>query len=416
LLLLALTAGARAGEHFSSAAERLDSVFRLADERMSLMPAVAAYKWQAQAAIADPERERAVTTRAVAMARTMGLAPAGVRAVFDSQVRAARESQMRLHDAWRAHGFDFPAPIPDLARDLRPKLDRLSGDFLRALYLAAPELERTDFAAPARIDTLRAPGWTDGDKRELLAALARVRRIPFGTEAPARLARIKAAGTLRVGTTGDYAPFSIEQDGVLSGADIDLAASLAQRLGVAPVFVHTTWASMVDDLRSDQFDLAIGGVSITPARAAVAAFSVPYATGGKTILSRCEDAQKFETLAAVDQQGVRVIVNPGGTNEQYVRANVHRATVIVYPDNRATFEEILARRADVMITDDVEVELQTHRHPQLCRALAGTLTHADKAVLLPQGDAQLAGAVNAWLASAIQRAAPARLLEQELRR
>jgi cyclohexadienyl dehydratase len=226
--------------------------------------------------------------------------------------------------------------------------------------------------------------------------------MPFGADSPTRLARIKAAGTLRIGTTGDYAPFSAEQDGALSGTDIDRAESLAKRLGVTPVFMRTTWAAMLDDLRSDQFDVALGGVSVTPARAAVASFSAPYASGGKTILSRCEDAKKFGTLAAVDKRGVRVIVNPGGTNEQYVRANVHRAAVRVFPDNRTIFDEILARRADVMITDDAEVDLQTHRHPELCRAYAGTLTRADKAVLMAKDDPQLVNEVNTSLTSSPQ--------------
>jgi cyclohexadienyl dehydratase len=405
--LLALLQSAYADEHFSSASDRVDAVFHLADERMALMPGVAAYKWVNKAPITDPERERAVTTRAVDIARTMGLAPEGIQAVFDLQVRAARESQARLHQAWRARGFNFPSPIPSLDRDVRPKLDRFTVDFLRALYLAAPEFSRTDFAtdAMARIDILHAPGWTDDDKRAWVEALARVRK---DASSPTRVERIKAAGVLRVGTTGDYAPFSIEQGGVLTGADIDRAAAFAKRLGVTPVFVRTTWGSLLDDLRSDQFDLAVGGVSVTPARAAVAAFSVPYASGGKTILSRCADAKKFGTLAKVDQRGVRVIVNPGGTNEQYVRANVHRATVRVFPDNRAIFDEIRARRADVMITDDAEVELQTQRHPELCRAFAGTLTRADKAVLLPQGDTPLAAEVNAWLSEAIRDAEPAR--------
>jgi len=64
-------------------------------------------------------------------------------------------------------------------------------------------------------------------------------------------------------------------------------------------------------------------------------------------------------LTSVDRPKVRVIVNPGGTNEQYVRSNVHHAQIVVYPDNRAIFDEITAGHADVMITDDVEAELQT---------------------------------------------------------
>jgi cyclohexadienyl dehydratase len=407
IFLFALSVHVHAEEHFSSARDRVDEVLRLADERMSLMPAVAAYKWQKKAPVADPERERAVATRAVELGRTMGLEPDGVQAVFELQVRAARESQLRLHEAWRTHGFDFTAPIPSLERDLRPKLDRFTVDFLRALYLAAPEFERIDFAT--HIDILHAPGWTDGDKRELLGVLARIHKVP------PQLAQIEAAGVLRIGMTGDYAPFSIEQEGMLGGSDVELGELLAKRLGVATVFVRTTWGALVDDLRADRFDLAMGGVSVTPARAAVASFSVPYSSGGKTILSRCEDAQRFSRLAALDERGVRVIVNPGGTNEQYVRANLHRATITVFPDNKTIFDEIRARRADVMITDDVEVELQTHRHPELCRALSGTLTHADKAVLLPK-NSDLAAGVNAWLADAIKEGQPARLLQQQVRR
>jgi cyclohexadienyl dehydratase len=384
---------------------------------MALMPAVAAWKWQNKTLIADPERERAVTTRAVELAGTMGLAPEGVHAFFEVQVRAAREAQARFHSRWREEGFDFPAPIPSLEGDLRPKLDRITLDMLRALYLAAPELQRTDFATAYAGQTglLRAEGWSDGNKSELLAALGSIRRLPPVPILiqPATLQRIAAAGILRIGTTGDYAPFSIERDGVLAGADVELSEALAARLHVVPVFVRTSWSSLLDDLRADRFDLAIGGISVTPAREAVAAFSAPYSSGGKTIISRCPDTRRYRKLASVDRRGVRVIVNPGGTNEQYVRANIHRAKVIVFPDNRAIFDEIRAGRADVMITDDVEVELQTRRHRDLCRALPGTLTHADKAVLMPR-DAQLIAAVNAWLAESIEAGEPARLLERNL--
>jgi cyclohexadienyl dehydratase len=417
LFLFALPMCANGNQHFASASASVEQALSLADERMALMPAVAAWKWQNKALIADPERERAVISRAVELAGTMGLAPEGVQAFFEVQVRAARDAQARLHQRWREKGFDFPSPIPSLEGDLRPKLDRITLDLLRALYLAGSELKRADFVTTyaAQTDGLRAQGWSDSNKRELLAALGSIRKLPLVpiSVQPATPRRIAAAGVLRIGTTGDYAPFSIERDGVLTGADVELGEALAARLHVAPVFVRTSWSSLLEDLQADRFDVAIGGISVTPAREAAAAFSVPYSSGGKTIVSRCQDTRRYEKLASVDRRGVRVVVNPGGTNEQYVRANVHRAKVIVFPDNRAIFDEIRAGRADVMITDDVEVELQTRRHRDLCRALPGTLTHADKAVLMPR-DAALVAAVNAWLAESIKAGEPARLLERHL--
>jgi len=142
---------------------------------------------------------------------------------------------------------------------------------------------------------------------------------------------------------------------------------------------------------------------------------VPYSSGGKTIITRCADTRRYRKLASVDRPGVRVIVNPGGTNEQFVRANVHRASVIVFADNRAIFDELRAGRADVMITDDVEVELQRRRHPDLCRAMPGTLTHSDKALLMPR-DPALVSAINAWLTDSINAGEPARLLQEQLNR
>ena len=154
---------------------------------------------------------------------------------------------------------------------------------------------------------------------------------------------------------------------------------------------------MSDDLKDGAFDLAIGGVSVTPARAAVGSFSTPYATGGKTILARCADKQKYNKgLASVDQPKVRVMVNPGGTNEQYVRGNVHHAQILVFPDNRGIFAELIAHHADVMITDDAEADLQSKNHPELCRAFPGTLTHADKAIYMPH-DPDFVKVVNEWL-------------------
>lgn len=55
---------------------------------------------------------------------------------------------------------------------------------------------------------------------------------------------------------------------------------------------------------------------------------------------------------------------------------------MVHPDSRTVADEIMARRAVVVLTDGVEVELQTQQHPEVCGTTA-PLTRAEKTVLLP---------------------------------
>jgi cyclohexadienyl dehydratase len=150
------------------------------------------------------------------------------------------------------------------------------------------------------------------------------------------LNRIRAAGVLRVGTTGDYTPFSLKRgDGSYEGADIEMAHDLAERLGVRVEFVPSVWVDLLDDFLAGRFDIAMGGVTVNDARAAKAFFSVPTFVDGKRPLCRREDRDRFTSVDAIDRPGVRVIANPGSANEAFARANFTRAEVAIHHDNAA---------------------------------------------------------------------------------
>ena len=213
-----------------------------------------------------------------------------------------------------------------------------------------------------------------------------------------RLDDIAARGVLRVGSTGDYKPFSYRQaGGGFIGMDVELAGELARSLGVRLELVPTTWPTLMADLGAEKFDLALSGVSVTAERQRQALFSVPYLHDGKTPITRCENVARFQTLAQIDRPDVRLIVNPGGTNERFARAQAPRARLTVYPDNVTIFGQIVSGAADLMMTDAIETRLQQRLHPQLCAVHPeAPFDMADKAILLPR-DPTLKAVVDRWL-------------------
>jgi cyclohexadienyl dehydratase len=216
--------------------------------------------------------------------------------------------------------------------------------------------------------------------------------------APTDLQRITSAGVVRVCSTGDYRPFTYrDPQGRWSGLDVDLAGDLAKRLGVKLELVPTTWSTLMDDL-DGKCDLAMGGISITLDRAKRARFSAPYLRDGKAAAVRCADAARFGTLADIDRPGVRVVVNPGGTNAEFDHANLKQATIVEHPDNNTIFGQLLGGQADVMITDASEIRWQMAQHPELCGvALDHPFTFAQKAYLIGRDDAMTQQWVDQWL-------------------
>lgn len=212
------------------------------------------------------------------------------------------------------------------------------------------------------------------------------------------LPAIAQRGAVRVCSTGDYRPFTYrDPQGNWSGLDIEMARDMAARLGVRLDLVPTTWANLIDDL-NDKCDAAMGGISITLDRAKQALYSAPYLRDGKAAIVRCADASKFRTLSDIDRPGIRVVVNPGGTNADFDKKHLHNAQVVTYPDNNTIFEQLTNNAADVMITDVSEIRWQANQNPQLCgQSLDHPFTFEQKGYLVPRATTDVQQWINEWL-------------------
>ena len=259
-----------------------------------------------------------------------------------------------------------------------------------------------------------------GNSLPLLLALALALLTAGIAEAQTapRLDRIVQQGTLRVGTTGDFKPFSFLNPATndYEGHDIDAAKLLAESLGVKVQFVKTTWPTLLKGIQEDQYDIAMCGITRNLARQKVAALTHPYINVGKSPLIRAADRNRFKTLADIDQPGVKIGVNPGGTNQRFVDANIKKATVVVIERNLSIPEKIVAGEMDVMITDNIEAMIVSKAEPRLYAVdPENTYTKDDFGYLMPRDDQNWINYVNLWMDLAKLKGDLARLQQKWIR-
>ena len=213
------------------------------------------------------------------------------------------------------------------------------------------------------------------------------------------VAQIQERGYLLVGASGDYCPMSmLGEDGTYWGFDADLARDFADYLGVELRYVPTTWPTLLDDTVAGKFDLALCGVSITDARLEAALMSNPYLPNGKTVLCRAEDAGIYTSLDAINRPGVRVMENPGGTNERLAREWLPDADITIHEVNEEIPALIAAGEADVMITEMAEAGYYAGRDPRLAAPLIEEpFSHGQIAALMNAGSQDLLDCFNAFL-------------------
>lgn len=204
------------------------------------------------------------------------------------------------------------------------------------------------------------------------------------------------AKVLRVGVSGDYAPFALAaREGGYTGLDVDIATRLAHDLHLEVAFVPFTWPQLTEQLRQGAFDVAMSGVTMQFDRATVGRYTRPYATTGAVAVIRAEDAARFDSLEGLDQAGVRIAVNAGGYLEQAGRRLFRHASLRPVPDNRSLPERVLAGTEEAALSDSAEAQTWVGRELRMI----GPFTHDHKAFLLSPPSGDLAHRIDAWLAA-----------------
>ncbi|MGQ9549225.1 MAG: ABC transporter substrate-binding protein [Roseiflexus sp.] len=178
--------------------------------------------------------------------------------------------------------------------------------------------------------------------------------------------------TLRVAVDLGFYPFTWMEDGQAVGYDIDLARSIATRLGMQVEFVPAGLDSIYDDLAARRADVAISALPYAPELGWRARFSHFYFDAGQMLVIRSGTPIATEA----DLAGRVVGVALGSDADTWARRRLMEGASFVLRADYETPEEALAalRRSDVdaVAVDHVSALIAMAHAPELQIATALT--------------------------------------------
>jgi polar amino acid transport system substrate-binding protein len=234
-----------------------------------------------------------------------------------------------------------------------------------------------------------------------LAAFAAMMLVATGALA-GRLEEIKARGYVRIGVSlgGEPVGFRNGKNEPV-GYDVDVATQLAAKIGVPVRFSDVSSDARISMLMSKQLDLVVANVSITPQRARVVDFSIPYNQAGLRVIT--QKSAGIKTVA--DLNGKRVVVGRGTTADAFLRQSAPRA-IFIYTDNFAPEGVLLLqqKRADAGIEDSSLLDYLASNDAQLS-TLPELYSHSPIGIAMAKGDPALLKFVNAFVSDYIKSGA-----------
>ncbi len=217
-------------------------------------------------------------------------------------------------------------------------------------------------------------------------------------QAESVLDEILSEGKLKVGTTGDWNPMTVRDpaSNTYKGYDIDVMTALAADLGVELEFIPTDWKTLVNGVTAGKYHIT-GSASISPARMKAAGFSESYLSVEIYPFTMKDNAAKFDGWDSINQAGVTVATTLGTTFEKHAREWFPNAEIKVVEAPARGFNEVVAGRADVFITSNIEGATLKEKFDIMQVAGAGARAPAPIAMLLPQDDQVWINYVNNWV-------------------
>ena len=199
-------------------------------------------------------------------------------------------------------------------------------------------------------------------------------------------------GTLRMGTNATFPPYEfVGDDGNVQGIDVDIAAAIADKLGMKLEVTDMEFDSLIPALQSDTVDVALAGMTVTPDRQENVDFSDSYAKGVQVIIVK----DGSDIASPDDLEGKNIGVQTGTTGDIYCTDDYGEDHVIAYDDGIVAVQDLLNGKVDAVVIDNAPAKEYVAANPGL-KVLETSYAEEDYAIGMAK-NSPLEDAINSAL-------------------
>ena len=224
----------------------------------------------------------------------------------------------------------------------------------------------------------------------ILSGCAEMNRAPAPSSSPV-MDRILSRGELRVGMSGDMPPLNmLTKEDKIIGLDADLAALMADAMGVKLSVQKITFSGLLAALEAGSIDMIISNMTMTPDRNLKVAFVGPYFTSGKGLLTKNSTIAQAKKLEDIDNSKFTVVALKGSTSEAVARKGLPQARLMTVGTENEGVKMVIDGKADAMLADFPICVVAAYRNQGSgLVSVVAPLTYEPIGIAVPKGDPQL---------------------------
>ena len=201
------------------------------------------------------------------------------------------------------------------------------------------------------------------------------------------------AGKLTMSTNAAFPPYEMTTDsGDFEGIDIDVAAAIAEKLGLELQVDDMDFDAALLAAQSGKSDIVMAGVTVTDERQKVMDFSDTYAEGIQSIIVP-EDS---DIASADDLTGKAIGTQRGTTGYIYCTDDFGEDNVIAYDDGLTAVQALNNGQVDAVVIDNAPAKSFVEANPGL-KILDTAYAQEDYAIGVAKGNTALLDAINGAL-------------------